>query len=261
MPESEFRDQRFIETEKKHYLDRLDETDTGAYANGFGHPLHQRMRFDMIREFVLPKEENGSYSLLDVGCGTGDILVYLSQEHRMAPNRYLGLDILPEMVERAKKTVPERIENWGMGWPSPAHADFKVGTMYEHWATPDPDGEEPYMYDYAISLSAFSFKDPKESMQDGLIKVQETINQMYQVCNKGVAVSLFSSWKTEIMPIDMVIDPAVIFSWAKTRYERVDLLHGYAPFDFLLVIRKEPSEWRQEWDRVHGNSILRGAAA
>lgn len=52
----------------------------------------------IIRQF----EKNPSKTLLDVGCGTGEHLKYLSQSFRCK-----GIDISKEMIETAKTKVPD----------------------------------------------------------------------------------------------------------------------------------------------------------
>lgn len=56
----------------------------------------QRLRFDMLLSHV----ELEGKSLLDVGCGTGNLLEYLND--KSIGVSYTGVDILEEMVERAK---------------------------------------------------------------------------------------------------------------------------------------------------------------
>lgn len=247
---TEFRDNRNIKTERQFYLDALSRAEAGAAATGYGHPINQKMRFDALLDNVF-LDEDEPYSLLDVGCGTGDLFVYLATE-LAAPQRYLGIDIMPEMIDRAKTVVPQAFSVANMKMPETA--EFQRGTINDVWGGPAyTDGG----WDYAVSIAAYAIKEETESMADNLLQVQDAVAKMVDVAKKAVAITLFSPYKTEIMPKEMVIDPAAMFTWAKTKYERVDLIHGYAPFDYMLVIRNEPSAWRQEWDRTHGRSILR----
>lgn len=44
-------------------------------------------------------------SILDIGCGLGDIIPYLEQK---SPNfKYTGIDLLPEFIERAQEKYPQ----------------------------------------------------------------------------------------------------------------------------------------------------------
>jgi len=44
-------------------------------------------------------------SILDIGCATGDLLFYLSKTFPQA--RLVGIDVMPELLERAKNEVPD----------------------------------------------------------------------------------------------------------------------------------------------------------
>ena len=58
----------------------------------------QETRFDVLLSFI--EEEN--FSLVDAGCGFGDLHTYL-QDKKLLVKPYIGLDLSPAMVEIAKE--------------------------------------------------------------------------------------------------------------------------------------------------------------
>lgn len=62
----------------------------------------QYMRFSVLADNV----PLGGLTLLDVGCGLGDLAEYLCSRG-VTLGRYVGVDILPEMLDRARRSKPE----------------------------------------------------------------------------------------------------------------------------------------------------------
>jgi SAM-dependent methyltransferase len=61
---------------------------------------NQRARFKILLEQAVP-DKNASLSLLDLGCGLGDMYGYLV-ENGYAGITYAGMDISPAMLEAAR---------------------------------------------------------------------------------------------------------------------------------------------------------------
>ncbi len=62
----------------------------------------QELRFENLLEAL--DDGVNEFSVLDVGCGLGDLFSYLERTGRRC--RYHGVDIVPEMIEEAKKRHP-----------------------------------------------------------------------------------------------------------------------------------------------------------
>lgn len=63
----------------------------------------QELRFENLLEAL--DEGGGRFSVLDVGCGLGDLVGYLERTGRQVD--YLGVDIVPQMVEEARRRHPQ----------------------------------------------------------------------------------------------------------------------------------------------------------
>lgn len=87
----------------------------------------QELRFENLLEAL--DDDGEPFSILDVGCGLGDLFGYLGATGRRA--EYLGIDIVPEMVERARNRHPGgRFEVLDLlaQTPSPATFDLVVAS-------------------------------------------------------------------------------------------------------------------------------------
>lgn len=101
-------------------------------------------------------------SVLDVGCGVGDLQKYL--QDRFTHVNYCGLDIVPGMVAAAQKKYP--------GVPF-IHADILAHTE---------------QHDYVLASGALTF-----NMEGGKELYFEIIKHMYALAKKGVAFNVLDS--------------------------------------------------------------------
>ncbi len=84
-----------------YYLGRLGLHAETHEALGWESAEAQTARFSVLLD-ATPKER---YSLIDVGSGLGDLFAFLRRKSE--PVDYTGVDILPQMVDRARKRFPE----------------------------------------------------------------------------------------------------------------------------------------------------------
>src|SRR6056297_2544582 len=93
------------EATKQFYSTLYRQYGTSCRSLSFSSADTQRVRFAVLRE-VLPDDRDGAFSLLDVGCGFGDLYDYL-REDGYNNVQYTGLDIMPEFVRHATATYPD----------------------------------------------------------------------------------------------------------------------------------------------------------
>lgn len=242
------------DVEREFYGRALAKAKFGHESTGYGLPINQKMRFDEWRKQVIVPYQvvHGTtepMSILDIGSGTGDLIPYM-EARDIAYDPYLGVDIMPEMTETARGRFPNehriRFEtadianygDWPAAWFPPAIDGFKF------------DG---FKFDHVVSIAAYALKAPHDSQKETIADVQYAIEHMVEAARHSVFVTLFSTWKTNVIPEEMVLDPVTMFAWAKTKWERVDLIHSYAPFDFSLVIQLDDSDWRAAWQAQSGD--------
>lgn len=80
-----------------YHRHRIAEHGSGTpEALGWRHAESQRRRFEVIAQAA----DFSGCSVLDLGCGTGDLKAFLDE--RFTDLRYLGIDQMPEFIEAAR---------------------------------------------------------------------------------------------------------------------------------------------------------------
>ena len=82
---------------RRHYEPRIDTARTHHEVLDWASEASQRARFDIFANRVDLRDK----SLLDVGCGLGDLLTYLGA--RGVQVHYTGVDLLEKMVQAARR--------------------------------------------------------------------------------------------------------------------------------------------------------------
>lgn len=95
--------------------------------------------------------------IIDVGCATGDFLHYLSTQHPSAS--FTGLDIMPELLDRARKEIPT--------------AHFQQGDITEESTLPKAQ------YDAAFLIGVHSIFDDHEPFLDHMMKLLRPDGRAY----------------------------------------------------------------------------------
>jgi len=85
---------------KEYYEHRIKNGKEDYQIVGWESPEAQKARFDVLVRNIPFKGKK----ILDVGCGVGSLLGYLQSEN--AAGEYTGIDILPGMIEEARKRHP-----------------------------------------------------------------------------------------------------------------------------------------------------------
>jgi SAM-dependent methyltransferase len=161
-------------------------------------------------------------SLLDVGCGFGDFLVYL-RDNGIEP-RYTGIDICEPMVRRCR----ERFEN-GL-------ATFHVGDVLE-WAPAEPP-------DFVVASGIFGLDS-----RDARARIRPTLRRMFEWARVGMACNFLSQRSLEPAENRVYVDPAEALEMALALTPAVRLDHSYLPNDFTIYLEKMPA-----WQRGTGGA-------
>lgn len=170
----------------------------------------QWVRFEAALEGL---REGDFASVLDVGCGFGDLLGYL--RFKGWRGRYTGLDLMDELIGEARKR-----------YSADSAAEFICCDI----AAFDHRGKS----DMAIALGVFNHR----LHQDNLDFAGETIEKMWRATTK-VVVCDFLSIRSDVERRDRDLyyaDPARLFQVASGYSRRVVIHHGYMPFEFQVKI-------------------------
>lgn len=210
------------------YDESLRRATSGPASTGYGHPINQELRFNNVWRLLFDEDfidEETQLSVLDVGCGTGDLLTFL-QKWDLSPDYYLGVDAHEGMWLQARKNHPDHVFMNGSISDVPSGRSFTLVTALGVFA------HKPEGWDRALAMTY----------------IQDQILEMADRSHGAVMVTLWSTWKNAIGPTELVVDPAEIFNWAMQRFGRVEINHTYAPHDFTLTIYVEEGRWWEEYE-------------
>lgn len=94
-----------IDKIKKHYGPRIVPWRANFDVLDWAGPNTQRVRFEVLTRYVNFAGKTTQKTLLDVGCGLGDLAEFLRDKNLKV--NYTGVDILEEMLTRARQANPD----------------------------------------------------------------------------------------------------------------------------------------------------------
>jgi trans-aconitate methyltransferase len=147
--------------------------------------------------------------ILEVGCGFGDLGVYLRK--KFPTIRYVGIDLSSRMVEEARRCHPD--------------LEFRLGNVLEL-------NEEEH-FDVVMAQGVFYLlcEKPEE-------KAQALIQKMFSLSTKAVAFSAISSWATRKTAEEFYMNPSQALDWCGALTSSVVLRHDYLPNDVAVYLYK-----------------------
>jgi SAM-dependent methyltransferase len=178
-----------------------------SFALGWRNWEDQEVRFKALSGIA----DMSNCSVLDAGCGYGDLLPYLSLKY--SDIHYTGIDQIDDFLAEAMRRYGNLPQNsflkgdfMTMNLPT---ADFVLASGSLNYRSSDPD---------------FIFK---------------AITKLYRACHRGLTFNLLK----HMMPDGLLVayDPAKILRYCRTHSARVELLCGYAKEDFTIYMHRDIS--------------------
>jgi SAM-dependent methyltransferase len=171
---------------------------------GWGHKKgKQSLRFEILCQIG---DINNS-SILDVGCGFGDLFGYL--KYKKSKVKYLGVDINSNLIEIGKKIYPK--------------ANLKVLDIGQTKSKQKFD----WVFFSGISSKGCTYPYIKRMM-----------TKMFSLCKKGIAMN-FVGGVIDFKSKDLFYsDVGKIYSITSTLSNRVTIRHDYAPYEFTVYVYK-----------------------
>ena len=193
-----------------HFNQTLKEHGQGPQAVSYGSEQSQQVRFAVLSEIGNLDQS----SILDVGCGLGDLYHFLALKEKLQLNRYLGVDINPLMIQKAQQRYPQ--------------AEFALRDLLE---SPLQEG-----FDYVLACGIFNLWVP-----DWEQFTSQTLSRMYALCRIGVGVnflSRFSPFNKD--KLSYYADPAKILDFICSNLSpNIVLRQDYKANDFTVYIYKD----------------------
>ena len=177
----------------------------------------QTRRFDVLCKVVEP-----GTSVMDVGCGLGDLLGFLRRE-RGFMGQYLGLDFVPEFIEHARHRY--------LRVPRAQFQEFDA--RFEGF---------PHGYD-AILISG-AFNNLMTDASEHLEWIRDTLERTYCAARAVVAFNGLSTAVERLEPDLFYSNPGEMVSWCLQHLTRkIRLRHDYnappslgVPVDYTIYL-------------------------
>lgn len=196
-------DGNYISRIRRHYVSLLAQYGGGFRSVDWGSKDGQNKRFEVLLGAV----DFRHAIILDVGCGVGDLVNYLKENK--FEGKYLGVDIVPEMIEKACSLYS--------GW------DFRLVDSFSDLGDYTPD--------LVVASGLFTFSDPDQ--------FKKTINQLFQITNFALAFNSLSSWGNAKNENEYNADPVMALDYCRRLSTRAVLRHDYLPHDFTVYLFKK----------------------
>lgn len=161
------------------------------------------------------KNINKNFStILDVGCGQGDLLSFLKRNTCKA--KYTGIDVSSKMVSICKTKYPDSEFN------QTSYLDF-----------------ESQNFDVILSVGTFNLRvsDKEEEQIEYLLS---NIKKMYNQCNKVCSFTLMSKHGNRDVEKELFCyEPSKIMDYCLSLTSSVLIDHSSIPIDFIVTLYKE----------------------
>ncbi|MBI5400311.1 class I SAM-dependent methyltransferase [Candidatus Saganbacteria bacterium] len=183
----------------------------------------QDERFSILREIFLYGNKSVNLSLLDVGCGFGDLYGYLKKHKLLDQYRlhYTGYDIAPSLLEVAGKKYPA--------------AKFQLCDILEEIKVPT--------FDYVFCSGTLNLR--LTDLESHQTFVRAMLTRMFELANYGLAVNFLSAGgasDARIMEQNLgryfYFKPEEIISFCRYLTSDFILRHDYYPGDFTVYLMK-----------------------
>lgn len=172
-------------------------------ALGWKSPESQRQRFEVMADVA----DFNDRSVLDVGCGRGDLRGYLGEFYPRL--RYSGIDQMPDFLDAASA-------NFGhMPNTTFLLGDFSTAILPQ--------------YDYLLICGSLNYKTSQADF------TRTTLERLFDCCTVGMAASFLRTMDPDD-PVLRAHDPKPILAQCRALGRRVVLRDDYSPDDFSVFV-------------------------
>ena len=194
-----------------YYREKLRAHGPGAPGMDWKDAASQRLRFEVIASKI---DWTKKPSVLDVGCGSGELLAFL-RERGLEPSRYLGIDIVPEMV---------------------AACAARFGGTSARVATPSEIEKTGERFDWAIASGTFNVKQstPETAWR---AHFHDALGAMYGASRLGIvfnAMTAHLDWRHDHLYYATLDELAALAVSRLSRRFVID--HSYPLFELTMAV-------------------------
>lgn len=153
-------------------------------------------------------------TLLDVGCGYGAMVDFISQIG--IDVNYSGLDVVEEMIHYARKKYPTKT--------------FLNGNFLQI---------DNVQYDYIICNGILTQK-LTSSISEMDVFAKQIIHKMYNICNRGIAFNIMSDKVNYMVDNLYYKNPIEMFAMCLSELSgKVMIDHSYKLYEYTIYVYKE----------------------
>ena len=189
----------------KTYSERLDRFGVSPRTLGWGDKDRTRLRFEILCSAWNLENK----TVLDFGCGFGDLFAYLAETQPGA--RYVGIDINGRLIEEAR-----RLHQRG---------DFRAMNILD-----EPLNEQ---VDYVLVSGVFN-----DRIGDNRAFMADAFEAFDRIARCGFAANFLSTKVDYRYPHAYYTDPAEAVDLCYMYSRNVVLRNDYMPFEFTVFVNK-----------------------
>ena len=199
----------YLDEVKQFYDDRYRVQGDSIASVGWSSVESQDLRFRMLLRDV----DCSKKVMLDVGCGLGDLIPFLTKEG--FEFCYIGIDISSELIKAAQEKYKDNkkvlfIETDMLNFDSNSHH-----------------------VDISVLSGTLSHK-----IEGNMTYAKAVIEKMFQSSTEVAALNFMSSYVDFKHEKNFHYNPEEMFSFGKTLTKKVNLFHDYPLYEFTLQIFK-----------------------
>lgn len=198
-----------IDSYVDRYERRLEKFGYSPETLGWGKGGRQEIRFSVLSSIVFEEKHS---SVLDVGCGFGDLATFLRD--RGWTGSYTGVDLVPGLLSVARERHPR--EKF-------LHLDASAGL------------DSVSVHDFVICSGALN---AKLQNGDNESHVEKMLRVMLDRSRIAVAVDFMSTWVDYQHPDAWHCDPSWLLDLVRRLGRRHILRFDYMPYEFSLILFK-----------------------
>lgn len=203
--------QKEIKDTVDRYNKRFKDFGVSEQALGWGTKGRAKLRY----EILLSQWDFNGCSVLDFGCGFGDMFGYMCAKG-MENITYTGIDINPNFISVAKDKYSVSGSN---------SAQFHLKNLLDDDTNPE--------YDYILSSGVFNYK-----LDDNMGFITRCFDRFNKIAQKGFSVNFLSSKVAFEYDYTYHANPAAIVDLAYRYSNNVVLRNDYMPFEFTIFVNK-----------------------
>jgi SAM-dependent methyltransferase len=192
---------------RKHYEPLIGDDVPGHRAADWSDEFAQQIRFAVLGDNV----ELAGRSLLDVGCGTGDLWAFLHE--REIETDYLGVDLVDKAIAEARRRHPD--------------GRFEVVDVFQ------PGIFEPGSFDVVFSSGAFNL-----DLGNNREFLPAAVARLIELAREVTAFNLLHARAASTYSHCFYWQPEEVRDMLADLCGRVEIIDDYLMNDFTVICRK-----------------------